>query len=261
MSNRNKQTPELKASLSFAPFTFLVGSFESVAELILEKIAERKSTIILPCSLNDLAIARKSKTASKHYSQVDICTTDGMPLVWWAKWRIKNDVEGVRGSDLMKEILTKTQGSHFRHYFITASDNALTNLQGTLKKLAPKVNVAGKSLLKREYSSKTEDQILKSIKKEQPTILWLGIGSPKGVELAATWRKHLPDTTIFCVGAAIELVSGAKPSAPIWMQRAGLEWSFRLAVEPERLWKRYLVDIPLFLFSIPFPRLRKSKPE
>lgn len=259
MSNRNKQTPALKTSLSFAPFTFLVGSFESVTENILEKIAERKSTIILSCSLNDLALSAKSRKNTKLYKEVDICTTDGMPLVWWARWNTKGHVERVYGPDLMRAILAKTQGSSFRHFFVGASDKSLSLFRSKLKKLAPNINVVGTLSLKTKSDDEKEARNLRRIKRTKPSTLWVGVGSPKGVELAAAWRRHLPNTIIFCVGAAIEFFSGVKPTAPVWIQRTGLEWLFRLAVEPRRLWKRYLIDIPLFLiFYLPVGLLKKA---
>ena len=245
--------------LSVASFPIHVGSFKDVTNYVLEKISEKKSTIILPCSLNDLAAASQSKAATKYYKEVSICTTDGVPLVWWARIKTKRRVERVYGPDLMRAILIKTQGSSFRHYFVAASGNTLAALPKSLKKLAAGLNIVGRTLLKRGSSGKAEIQILKSIRDKKPTILWIGIGSPKGVELAAYWRKLLPNTIIFCVGAAIELVSGVKPTAPVWMQRAGLEWLFRLALEPRRLWRRYLIDIPLFLiFYLPVGLLKKA---
>ena len=105
-------------------------------------------------------------------------------------------------------------------------------------------------LEKNSQEKLNEQHIIKKIKAAQPHILWLGIGSPKQVELASRWRQHLPNTTIICVGAAFNLLTGQTSMCPAWLQRLGLEWLFRLVVEPQRLWRRYVFQVPSFILEL-----------
>ncbi len=236
---------------------FLVGPYNNVKEEIVRQIRFKRGLIVLPCSLHDVASVSLHCNLKSHYDRVDICTTDGMPLVWWAALQAWHKVERVYGPDLMKSVLINTQGDHFRHVFCGSSPSRLKRLVDRITKIAPETHVVGAftpTIQLRE--TKEERRCLQKIIERKPSVLWLGISSPKQVALAARWKKHLPRSTIFCVGAAFDLISGALPTAPAWMQTTGLEWLFRLIREPRRLYKRYLFVIPRFLFNEILSRLR-----
>jgi N-acetylglucosaminyldiphosphoundecaprenol N-acetyl-beta-D-mannosaminyltransferase len=81
-------------------------------------------------------------------------------------------------------------------------------------------------------------------------VLWVGLSTPKQQRWAELARQHRPAKIIATVGAAFDFHAGTKPQAPVWMQRAGLEWTFRLATEPRRLWRRYLIGNPRFVWAV-----------
>jgi len=227
---------------------FNVGPYNEIKREIVELITRRKSVIVLACSLHDVAIAASYPHAMNYYRKVDMCTTDGMFLVWFVMIRTWHNVERVYGADLMKSLLVDTQGDRFTHVFCGSSPDRLKLLIDKIKIIAPNARVAGSFTPKIELQETKEERVcLQQIIAHKPSVLWLGISSPKQVALAARWKKYFPQTTIICVGAAFDLVSGALPSAPAWMQRAGFEWLFRLLIEPRRLYKRYLFIIPTFL--------------
>jgi N-acetylglucosaminyldiphosphoundecaprenol N-acetyl-beta-D-mannosaminyltransferase len=87
-------------------------------------------------------------------------------------------------------------------------------------------------------------------------LVWLGLGSPKQDRVAERLCELAAAPVLLCVGAAFDFVSGAKRRAPSWMQRAGLEWLYRLVAEPRRLWRRYLVDGPAFVAGVVIDRVR-----
>lgn len=226
--------------MDISNLNFITGKFDQVVEKIIGRVLNKKSSIILPCSLYDLATAWKNPLTLSHYKKIDIITTDGMPLVWLYRWRTKTPVERVYGPDLTKIVLTKTQGHKQRHFFIGVSDKVLNKFEKKVRDLAPDINIIGK--LKFNDSRFFDFPIEKN-----PTIIWIGIGSPKQIEIAMELRNKVPTSSIFCIGAAMELIAKIKPSAPSWMKNSGFEWLFRLISEPKRLWRRYLVEIPSFL--------------
>ena len=99
--------------------------------------------------------------------------------------------------------------------------------------------------------TETEDaEIISMINAASPDIVWVGLSTPKQERWMAAHVGKLTASVLVGVGAAFDFHAGLKPQAPRWMQRSGLEWLFRLLTEPRRLWKRYLVNNPLFLYLI-----------
>jgi len=94
------------------------------------------------------------------------------------------------------------------------------------------------------------DDTVELINRAEPDIVWVGISTPKQELWMARMRARLTAPVLIGVGAAFDFHSGTVAQAPSWMQRSGLEWLFRLAHEPRRLWRRYLVDNPWFLFEL-----------
>jgi N-acetylglucosaminyldiphosphoundecaprenol N-acetyl-beta-D-mannosaminyltransferase len=227
---------------------FLVGDYDSIIEEIVARITNRNSVIVVAGSLNDVASASLHPVVASSYHEVDICTTDGMPLVWWAWLRVHHRVDRVYGPDLMKSIIRDTQAKGARHVFCGSSTPRLMRLVDALTRHAPKTCIAGLFAPQIELEETAEERsTLRQIITCKPSVLWVGISTPKQVALAARWKKHLPQTAIICVGAAFDQVSGVTRRPPGWIQAAGLEWLFRLASEPVRLHKRYLFTIPRFL--------------
>lgn len=227
---------------------FVVGTFSEVTEHIFEGILSKKSQIILPCSLNDLASISQDQATLEKYRAVDICTTDGMPLVWLARLKTHQPIERVYGPDLMMALCRKLNQQNVTQFLYGSSTKTLKALEKQIYAVAPKTKLF-ESISPRmgKLSEKEALTFINHFKKFKPDVLWIGISSPAQIEFAAQVKSALPKTTILCVGAAFDFVSKSKRNAPTWMKRIGLEWLFRLLNEPKRLWKRYLFTIPKFL--------------
>ena len=258
----SKKTPQknvLISRLIIKNLRFIVGRYNAVVEEVVAGIAQRRGMIVVACSMNDVANASLYPDIGRCYHDVDICTSDGMPLVWWASLCVHRGVDRVYGPDLMKSVITGTQSSRLKHVFCGSSPPRLTNLVNVLTSIAPKVHIAGVFAPKLESEETTDEQsVLEQIIACKPSVLWLGISTPKQVMLAARWKKRLPRTAIVCVGAAFDQVSGATQRAPGWMQMCGLEWLFRLIIEPRRLYRRYLFVIPRFILKEIVVRLQSA---
>lgn len=244
--------------VSLAKQLFFIGKLESVVEYILEPLKKNQnSQVILPCSLHDLAVAQDNS----NYEDIDINTTDSMWLTWWFKFKTGQKIERVYGPDLMKLSLEKSMlyFTQSKHHFLAADNQSKKRME---KWLASYFNTLKYevSILNRKVSLKKERSILEKVINSNPQIIWLGVGSPKQLELASWLKTHSNKRNpikIFCVGAAFNFVTGSKIQAPEWVQKSGLEWLFRLLTEPRRLWKRYLVVIPRYLLKLGVSLLRK----
>ena len=228
---------------------FIIGEWPVILTFLLDNFSKTTiSQIILPCSLHDLALKETDVFYEKAYSKVDYCTSDSMFLTWF--FSLKNGIKTNRiyGPDLMTRILEREQQqiSKKKHYFLAPNKKVAAVLQKTLTNTHKNLNMNFDYLSKKD-ESENELRVLRQIIKMKPDFIWLGVGSPKQIELAVYFKNHLCGTKIFCVGAAFEFITKQKKQAPYFLQACGLEWFFRLIMEPKRLWKRYLVTIPKFL--------------
>lgn len=233
-------------------FSFVYGKKETITNYLLKKIYKKESFTLLPTSLNDLASVDLDKSLQKSYKKIDFCTNDGMPLVWYFSLKkifSSQKVERVYGPTLMKEILE--QGNkNTRHLFYGSSQETLDLLEKNIHTFAPQTKIV--ELLSppfRELTLEEEGAYISKIIAQKVDVLWIGLSSPKQVKVAARWKQFLPNTAIFCVGAAFDFLAERQSMAPKIIQQMGFEWLYRLLVDPKRLWKRYLVVIPQFLFK------------
>jgi len=183
------------------------------------------------------------------HAKADIVTPDGMPLVWFGKGKGLK-IDRVCGPDLMHEICVVRQGMGLHHFFYGGKEGIADLLVDTLRKQAPDLQIAGTYCPPfRDLTSEEDQLITDRIVSSGADIVWVGISSPKQDIWMWRHKERLPQTMIG-VGAAFDFHSGAVPRAPIWMRKRGFEWLFRLASEPRRLWKRYLVIAPKFLILL-----------
>jgi len=173
---------------------------------------------------------------------------DGMPLVWLGRWRGHADITRAYGPDLMAAVCDAGRAVGLRHFFYGGAPGVAESLREKLSTRFPGLDVAGTFTPPfRNLSSEEFAALRNAIAAAQPDIVWVGLSSPKQERfMAAHWRE-LDAGVLIGVGAAFDFLSGRVPQAPRWMQRSGLEWLFRLGTEPRRLWKRYLINNPLFV--------------
>ena len=185
---------------------------------------------------------------------------DGQPLVW-AMNALGHDLPSrVYGPELMDRACERAARTGLRFYLYGGRDQgALVQLALNLRRRHPSVRiVGGYSPPFRDMSPDEEAAVVKEINDSGADVVWVGIGVPKQEKWMARMRDRLDAPVLVGVGAAFDFHAGLVPQAPDWMQRLGLEWAFRLAHEPRRLWKRYLTYNPRFVagFARQYARYR-----
>jgi len=231
---------------------FVIGKFTYVINFILDKISHnsKSSTIFLPCTLHELAMQKNDKKNTNFLKNIDYCTSDSMLITNFFRYQYKKEIDRVYGPDLMLAILDKhdQKKSKIKHYLLGPDKKTIQIMKKLLSNKYPNIDFFYDYLPKN--ISKYEEQIyLKKIITKKPDLVWIGIGSPKQLEISSWLKNHSNRMIIFCVGAAFGFISGQKKQAPVWMQKNNLEWLFRLLNEPKRLWRRYLITIPKYLIS------------
>jgi N-acetylglucosaminyldiphosphoundecaprenol N-acetyl-beta-D-mannosaminyltransferase len=180
---------------------------------------------------------------------LSLVVPDGQPLVWALRALGHTDATRVYGPDLM--------AAHCAHAARTAtpiylyggrSEDALVELTVALRTRFPGLQIAGAYAPPfRELSAQEDEQVAARIERSGAQVVWVGIGQPRQELWIARMRGRLSAPLLIAVGAAFDFHAGLVPQAPAWMGRHGLEWSYRLAREPRRLWRRYARYNPRFV--------------
>ena len=176
-----------------------------------------------------------------------MATPDGMPLVWLGRWR-GFDVSRVYGPDLMLTLSDRGRARGLRHFYYGSTPAVLERLRARLQQRFPGLDVAG--VHAPPFRALTDEEVAATaalINAARPDIVWVGLGTPKQDEWVGRFRPLLEAPVLVAVGAAFDFHAGMVRQAPRWMMRMGLEWFFRLLMEPRRLWRRYLVGNPRFV--------------
>jgi len=185
------------------------------------------------------------------HNQAGLVTPDGMPLVWLSRMKGFPFVRRVYGPDLMLALCERSTVTGQRHYLYGGAPGVPEQLAATLNERFPGILIAGTySPPFRPLSSEEKESVIQRIDESNADVVWVGLGTPKQEKWMAEFIHHLRAPVLIGVGAAFDFLTGRKPQAPLWMQRAGLEWLFRLLSEPGRLWRRYLYNNPVFILRI-----------
>jgi N-acetylglucosaminyldiphosphoundecaprenol N-acetyl-beta-D-mannosaminyltransferase len=209
------------------------------------------------CTVHTVMECQKDPRMRQAVNEAGIGTPDGMPLVWLGKWWSRRGVGRVYGPDLMLALCESSVERGYSHYFYGGAEGVPELLAESLQSRWPGLKVAGAySPPFRPLTSEEDALVIENINSVSPDIVWVGLGTPKQDLWMAAHREQLTAPVLIAVGAAFDFHTGRIPQAPSWMQRAGLEWLFRLLQEPKRLWHRYLVYNPLFVSLVLVQLLR-----
>lgn len=182
-------------------------------------------------------------------NSADLVVPDGMPLVWLGRWHGHPLRRRVYGPELMEEFCRKT-GSRCRHFFYGGAPGIAQGLASRLHERFDIVVAGTYTPPYRPLTDEEESEVAAQVLACSPDVLWVGLSTPKQERWMYEHRDKLNVPVMLGVGAAFDLNSGKLRQAPDWMRENGLEWLFRLLVEPRRLWRRYLVEIPKSIWSV-----------
>lgn len=178
---------------------------------------------------------------------VDYFVPDAMPLIWCLNRQGAGLKDRVYGPTFMRHCVLNSPGS-IKHYFLGASDECLSKLVTVLRAKSHELQIVGTH---HGYFSRDEEPaIVEEINQLSPDFIWVGLGTPKQQEWIYRNKPFIRRGVVFAVGYAFDVNAGTKRDQPMWMQRLGLGWLFRLCSEPKRLLGRYLKYNSLFLFYL-----------
>jgi N-acetylglucosaminyldiphosphoundecaprenol N-acetyl-beta-D-mannosaminyltransferase len=213
-------------------------------------IGRRERHYVNVCNVHTIMECQQDPRLTRVVNNSGLSTPDGMPLVWLSRLHGFRNAARVYGPDLMLALCERSETNGHRHFFYGGAPGIAERLADQLQRRFPRLQIAGIHAPPfRKVGAIEERPVLDAIDAARPDIVWVGLGTPKQDHWVADHRPLLEAPVIIAIGAAFDFHAGVLRQAPRWMQRSGLEWSFRLAQEPRRLAYRYLVLNPLFVLN------------
>jgi N-acetylglucosaminyldiphosphoundecaprenol N-acetyl-beta-D-mannosaminyltransferase len=195
------------------------------------------------------------------HNAAGMVTPDGMPLAWLLKLAGYRDSDRVCGPELMPELFKRSQARGDRHYLYGGSPKALRLLRERLLQLAPDARIVGTcSPPFRPLTPKEDAEVVAEINESGADIVWVGLSTPKQERWMAAHREVLSAPVLIGVGAAFDIHAGVVRRAPEFLRRTGFEWTYRLLLEPRRLWWRYLSSNPHFVALVAMQKIGLYRP-
>lgn len=225
-----------------------ITSCKEVIDWITESGNDKSGKYICVSNVHMCMEAYDNENFEQVVNNANFVVPDGKPLVWGLNLLGENKAQQVRGSDLMLSLCKEAEKKKIPIGLYGGTVDSLEDLLKFLQREFPRLKIP--FLISPPFRPLTLEEdcnYVKQINESGIKILFVGIGCPKQENWMAEHREKL-SCVMLGVGAAFDFFSGRKKHAPRWMQKAGLEWVFRLAIDPKRLWKRYLKHNPRFIW-------------
>lgn len=248
--NSTAENRNLFVSKQILGVNVCVSSYEAVVHQSLVWGHSRQSRALFFANVHVVMEALDNPVFRLRLNRSDIVSPDGMPLVWALRMLGAASAERVYGPDATLAMLAAAEGAGMPIGFYGGSQPVLDNLIKRVQLRYPCINIVFyESPPFRNLTPQEDAAVVNRIATSNARVLFVGLGCPKQENWIMEHLDRIP-AVMFGVGAAFDFLAGTKPQAPRWMMRSGLEWAFRLAVEPRRLWKRYLINNPRFVWNI-----------
>lgn len=222
-------------------------SLEDAARVI---VAGELTGAVHLCNAYTLSLASKDEHLAAVLERGTLNLPDGMPLIWIARrLGFENVNDRVYGPDLMVRIIDLGQAAGTRHFLYGSTPDVLEALASAIARRWPSAEVTGAIAPAFNDDMSSFEASFETVAASNADVVWIGLGTPKQ-DIVADRLSRRTGAAIVCVGAAFDFISGTKPQAPAWLRTRGLEWAYRLATEPRRLWRRYLVGNSRFVWQV-----------
>jgi N-acetylglucosaminyldiphosphoundecaprenol N-acetyl-beta-D-mannosaminyltransferase len=224
-----------------------VITWEQATERISNWACQRQSRYVSICDVHSVVLAGRNEAHGQHLRSADLVTPDGWPVAWMLRQCGHTNQERINGPDLMWRLLSAAEKKNLPVYFYGTTDATLSALRIRLKSAFPSLQVAGMySPPFRPLTAEEDAADVERINASGAQLVMTGLGCPKEDRWMFEHRGRV-QAVMLGIGAGVDFWACKVPRAPHWMRNHGLEWLFRLACEPRRLWRRYLVHNSLFV--------------
>jgi exopolysaccharide biosynthesis WecB/TagA/CpsF family protein len=231
----------------------LVDGFDryAAADMVLDAARQGRAFSVSAIAVHGVMTGVLDPSHRYRLNHLDLIVADGQPVRW--ALNLLHDVglrQRVYGPNLTVEVLTRAAPEKIPVYFYGSTQEVLDLLCARMQKRFPDLQIAGAEPSRfGQISADTAAEIASRIRQSGARIVFVGLGCPRQEVWAYEFRDRLK-VPILAVGAAFPFLAGTLRMAPQWMQNRGLEWLFRLCMEPRRLWRRYLLLSPAYIVCV-----------
>lgn len=232
-------------------------NYQNAVDWILQRASQQDRVYAVEAANTHVAALTHQDPEFAHaMREFDLICPDGMPLVWLLNTKLPSDqrlTDRVYGPTLMLKTFERTNvpGSSFRHFLLGGKDSTLAKLQAHFGAAFPDASIVGSysppfSL----WPQGESERMAEMIRQSGANLVWVGLGCPKQEKWIAAHKHLLPPAVYFGIGAAFAFHAGEVRQAPHFIQKIGMEWLFRLLMEPKRLFKRYFTCNSIFVYQL-----------
>jgi N-acetylglucosaminyldiphosphoundecaprenol N-acetyl-beta-D-mannosaminyltransferase len=220
-------------------------TLDDAVETIIDAALRRTPLQVHLCNAYTLSLVDRDEELRRALEASDLNVPDGAPVAWLLR---RLGVEGpIRGPDLVPAVVKRGVASEVRHYFWGGAKGVAVRAAARLQELAPGALVAGcESPPFRDLTGDEVSAVARRIRASGANVLWVGLGTPRQDYVVPRLSERFGGPVV-PVGAAFDFLAGTVAEAPRFLRGTGLEWTYRLASEPKRLWRRYLLGNPRFV--------------
>ena len=213
--------------------------------------SRREGRFICFRDVHGVVRAQDSSEQMDAHQKAMMVVADGMPLVWVSRWRGALAIDRIAGMDALPEVCEAGLKQGWRHVFMGGAPGVAEKLADNLTRRYPGLIVAGTECPPFRIMAEEEtDAMIARIVEMKPHCLWVGLGAPRQELWMAQHAHKMKGIVSFGVGAAFDIHAGLIRRSPRFIQRMGMEWAFRILMEPRRLWRRYFETLPRFIAGV-----------
>jgi N-acetylglucosaminyldiphosphoundecaprenol N-acetyl-beta-D-mannosaminyltransferase len=229
--------------------TFLNADLAGAVEAVVATLTRHARGYVVTPNVDHVVRLHRHPALRAVYHGALFCVADGMPIVWASRWLGRPLRARVTGADLLPALCEMAAARGYSIFILGGGEDVAARAAANLAARLTGLRVAGTHTPPPGFGGEPAavEAAISAVARARPDILFLGLGSPKQEAWIHEHWDRLATRVAVCCGAAVDFAAGSRPRAPLWVRRMGLEWCWRLAHEPRRLWRRYLVEDAAFL--------------
>ena len=230
--------------------------------LVTSAVSQSKKGYVCVTGVHGIMEAQKDPAFRAILNRSMLTTPDGMPTVWIGRTNKHSQMRRVYGPDFMLNVCSASVQRGYTHFLYGGVNGVADQLKSTLTTKFPGLRIVGvKTPPFRPLNRAESAELQHRIAKLRPDFFWVGLSTPKQERFMAEYLPKLDTKVMVGVGAAFDIHTGRAKDSPDWLKNAGLQWLHRLLQEPSRLWKRYLINNPVFMYKMTSQLLGLTKYE
>ncbi len=229
-----------------------IATMEETVSFIENRIEQKHFLQHVVVNVAKIVNMQKDPVLAESVKACDLINIDGMGVVFGARFLGLHVPERVAGVDLFHELLAMSAKRDFPVFLLGATEEVVSKTVEVVKAQNPNLNIAGyhDGYFFGNKEGNDEEAVVNKIRESGAKLLFVAITSPKKENFINKWQDKLGVDFVMGVGGTFDVVAGKVKRAPQWMQKAGLEWLYRVIQEPGRMWKRYLVTNSKFAYLL-----------